>query len=104
MIGDALEKDVLGATWAGIHVVWVVRDGIHRWELPPAELQESDGEQGKEEYNDTDRHQEPNNEEPLQLSQVLPILKSFHDSSARTYAKDESQMLQPNYIMGHFSW
>lgn len=34
MVGDALETDMTGGTRAGIGTVWVVKDGIHRNEVP----------------------------------------------------------------------
>lgn len=79
MVGDALETDVAGGSAYGIDTVWVVRDGIHGPELPPASASSPE----------------------LLAEGAESILRSFNRLEG-TYAK--GRQLLPTYIMPTFKW
>lgn len=75
MVGDALETDITGGNLAGCHSLWVIKNGIHSPDLP-ADQSFDEG--------------------------ANAVLKSFHASSATTYAR--GKRIEPQMFMDYFVW
>lgn len=75
MVGDALETDITGGTWAQIDTLWVVKDGIH------APYLSEDNE--------------------LYEQSVEEVLTSFNEKKGYS---EEDQKLRPSYVVKHFKW
>lgn len=86
MVGDALETDITGGYFAGIHTCLVVKDGVHAAAV-------------KEKENEFEES-------------VTEVIESFHDNIQNTYAgelkSDESDsddvLPSPTFVVPHFQW
>ena len=74
MVGDALETDVTGGTWAGCSTAWIVNDGIHS---PAVKEAGSEFEFGTKQ-----------------------VLNDFNDKKGYT----DTDRLCPTYVSKHFRW